>query len=39
MRLLGLIEDRPDVVDLTEDDEETKRMKAKVRMTALIIPF
>lgn len=30
MRLFGLIEDRPDVVDLTEDDNETKRMKAKV---------
>ncbi|KAJ7130974.1 hypothetical protein C8R46DRAFT_1327841 [Mycena filopes] len=29
MRLLGLIEDRKDVVDLTEDDDETKRMKAK----------
>ncbi|KAJ6560264.1 hypothetical protein B0H19DRAFT_1146990 [Mycena capillaripes] len=29
MRLLGLIEDRKDIVDLTEDDNETKRMKAK----------
>lgn len=29
MRLFGLIES--DVIDLTEDDEETKRMKAKVR--------
>lgn len=28
MRLLGVIEN--DVIDLTEDDEETKRMKAKV---------
>jgi serine/threonine-protein kinase ATR len=31
MRLLGLIEDREDVVDLTDDDNETKRMKAKVK--------
>ena len=30
MRLFGLIENRPDFVDLTEDDNETKRMKAKV---------
>ncbi|KAJ7784096.1 hypothetical protein B0H16DRAFT_1296839 [Mycena metata] len=29
MRLLGLIEDRKDVLDLTEDDDETKKMKAK----------
>ncbi|KAJ7506601.1 hypothetical protein B0H11DRAFT_1706690 [Mycena galericulata] len=31
MRLLGLIEHR-DVVDLTEDDNETKRMKAKAQV-------
>jgi serine/threonine-protein kinase ATR len=29
MRLFGLIED-PGVIDLTEDDQETKKMKAKV---------
>ncbi|KAJ6486408.1 hypothetical protein C8R47DRAFT_1216527 [Mycena vitilis] len=29
MRLLGLIEDRKDLVDLTEDDSETKKLKAK----------
>ncbi|KAJ7688699.1 hypothetical protein B0H17DRAFT_938064 [Mycena rosella] len=32
MRLLGLIEDRADVVDLTEDDNETKRMKSKAQV-------
>ncbi|KAJ7462055.1 hypothetical protein FB451DRAFT_1043857 [Mycena latifolia] len=32
MRLLGLIEDRADVVDLTEDDNETKKMKAKAQV-------
>lgn len=32
MKLLGLIEDKPDVIDLTEDDDETKKMKAKVRI-------
>ncbi|KAJ7228144.1 hypothetical protein GGX14DRAFT_547392 [Mycena pura] len=32
MRLFGLIEDRPDVLDLTEDDNETKRMKAKAQV-------
>ncbi|KAJ7771049.1 hypothetical protein DFH07DRAFT_734832 [Mycena maculata] len=32
MRLLGLIDERPDVVDLTEDDNETKRMKAKAQV-------
>ncbi|KAJ6615603.1 hypothetical protein B0H10DRAFT_2220252 [Mycena sp. CBHHK59/15] len=32
MRLLGLIDDRNDVVDLTEDDNETKRMKAKAQV-------
>jgi serine/threonine-protein kinase ATR len=35
MRLLGLIEDREDVVDLTDDDNETKRMKAKVKTCLL----
>lgn len=30
MRLFGIIES--DVIDLTEDDDETKRMKAKVRI-------
>jgi serine/threonine-protein kinase ATR len=30
MRLLGLIDDQPDVLDLTDDDDETKQMKAKV---------
>ncbi|KAJ6515319.1 hypothetical protein C8R45DRAFT_1139488, partial [Mycena sanguinolenta] len=29
MRAHGLLEDRKDIVDLTEDDGETKRMKAK----------
>lgn len=29
MRLLGVIESN--VIDLTEDNEETKKMKAKVR--------
>lgn len=29
MRLLGLMEN--DVIDLTDDDEETKKLKAKVR--------
>ncbi|KAJ7156082.1 hypothetical protein C8R43DRAFT_884346 [Mycena crocata] len=32
MRLLGLIEDRTDVLDLTEDDNETKRMKSKAQV-------
>ncbi|KAJ7098650.1 hypothetical protein B0H15DRAFT_771712 [Mycena belliarum] len=32
MRLLGLIEERMDIVDLTEDDDETKRMKAKAQV-------
>jgi serine/threonine-protein kinase ATR len=31
MRLFGLIEERPDIIDLTEDDDETKKIKAKVR--------
>jgi serine/threonine-protein kinase ATR len=30
MRLLGLIEEMPDVIDLTDDDE-SKAMKGKVR--------
>lgn len=30
MRLFGVIEDSSDVIDLTEDDDATKRMKAKV---------
>lgn len=30
MRLLGLIDDKPMVLDLTEDDDETTKMKAKV---------
>jgi serine/threonine-protein kinase ATR len=30
MNLLGLLEESPDVIDLTEDDESTKKLKAKV---------
>jgi hypothetical protein len=30
MRLFGLIDDKPNVIDLTNDDEEAKMMKAKV---------
>ncbi|EGO27933.1 hypothetical protein SERLADRAFT_414152 [Serpula lacrymans var. lacrymans S7.9] len=29
MRLVGIIEDKSDTIDLTEDDDDTKRMKAK----------
>ncbi|KAJ7055002.1 hypothetical protein C8F01DRAFT_1160647 [Mycena amicta] len=32
MRMLGLIDDKPDVVDLTEEDDETKLMKAKAQV-------
>ncbi|KAF9462064.1 hypothetical protein BDZ94DRAFT_1283268 [Collybia nuda] len=32
MRLLGLIDDNPMVLDLTEDDEETTKMKAKAQV-------
>jgi predicted methyltransferase len=38
MRALGLLQDRKDSIDLTgEDDDETKRMKAKVRMAASFV--
>jgi serine/threonine-protein kinase ATR len=37
MLLLGLIEDKPDIIDLTDDDDETKKMKAKVSMHLYII--
>lgn len=34
MRLLGFIEESPDVLDLTLDDEESKAIKAKVCLRA-----
>jgi hypothetical protein len=36
MRLLGLIDDKPDILDLTEDDDETTKMKAKVNSTFIL---
>jgi serine/threonine-protein kinase ATR len=36
MRLLGLIDDGPDVIDLTDDDE-SKKMKGKVKRLDLYI--
>ncbi|KAF7302261.1 hypothetical protein MIND_00793200 [Mycena indigotica] len=32
MRTLGLLDDKPDIMDLTEDDDEAKLMKAKVQV-------
>jgi serine/threonine-protein kinase ATR len=38
MRLLGLIEEMPDVIDLTDDDE-SKNMKGKVRKSYHLAHF